>query len=221
MSNKLTKSASQHKLTDEEVKVAAKKMMLGAQAHQRASVYCKNNPNSEPPSMDGVFFFAVSFELILNSIEQSLRLLLLIHYSTLRPIHNIFSLYKAVLNMSGGKVGIRSDIVNRVNVHSSSIEMNSVTENDIRACLKKHDSSYSNFRYFGLDEEGRSTSKWEAKEYEIKLLHCLAAALIEVNVDEMNKRGMEIYSSVKKVPESDMTDELKQVMARMKEQSTR
>ena len=204
MSNKLGKSTSRQKLTDEEVKVAAQKMMAGAQAHQRASVYCKDNPNSKPPSMDGVFFLAVSFELLLNSIEQSLRLLLLIHYSTLRPKHNIFDLYTEVLNKSGGKDGIRSEIVNRMNAYGNSRGMDDITGEDIRKCLKKHDTSYSSFRYFGLDDKGRSTLHWEVKGYEANLLLCLAAALIDLNLDEMRKRGIGMYGSMSKVPESDI-----------------
>ena len=63
--------------------------------------------------------------------------------------------------------------------------------------------------------------KWEMKGYEVKLLHCLALALIAVNVTEMKKRGIRMYESMSRVPESEMTDELQELMARMKEQSTR
>ena len=101
VSNKLRNSASQQTLTHEGVKVAAQKMMWGAQAHQRASAYCQDNPNAKAPSEDWLFFSVVSFELILHSIEQSLRLMLLIHYSTLRPRHNIFALYNKMSNKSG------------------------------------------------------------------------------------------------------------------------
>ena len=99
--------------------------------------------------------------------------------------------------------------------------MDAITESDIQQCLRKHDSSYSSFRYFGLDENGRSTMKWEMKAYEIRLIHCLALALIKVNYDEMRKRNIGIYSSFTRVPESEITEELQQLMGRMKEQSTR
>ena len=221
MSTRRRKSTAQKTLTSQEIDEAAPRMMAGAQAHQRASVFCLDNPKAKPPSIDGLFFPAVSFELLLHSIEHSLRLILLIHYSILRPKHNISALYKILLNQSGGKDGIRSEIVNRVNVHRNSRGENAITEEDIRKCIQKHDSSYSSFRYFGLDDEARATSKWEMKEYEVWLLHYLALALIEVNWDEMGKRGMKVFSSMSKVPESEMTDELQELMARMKEQSTR
>ena len=52
------------------------------------------------PSVDGLFSPFVSFELLLLSIEQSLRLILLMNYSVIYPVHNIFWLYKTVLNKS-------------------------------------------------------------------------------------------------------------------------
>ena len=171
--------------------------------------------------MDALFFPAVAFELLLNSIEQSLRLILFIQYLTPKPIHNISALYKAVINRSGGKDGIRSDIVRRVTALGSSLGMEVITEADIRACLRKHDSSYSSFRYFGLDDEGRSTEKWEMKGYEVNVLNCLAAALIALNHDALRTRGIQTGSSLRSVAEPDMTDEQRELLVRMREQSTR
>ena len=195
MSKKGRKNISGLELTDKEIKEAAAKMMAGAQAHQHASKYCLENLNAKLPNIDGVFFPVVAFELILNSIEQSLRLTLLIHYSILKPVHNIFALYKTVLRKSLSKEGMRSEIVSRVNVHVKSWGMEVITEKDICRCLRKHDSSYSNFRYFGLDDEGRSTKKWEMTGYEIKLLHCFALALLKVNFAEMRKRGIKTFGA--------------------------
>ena len=196
-------------------------MMAGASAHQRASKYCLENPDAKPPDIDGIFFPIIAFELILNSIEQSLRLVLLIHYSILKPVHNIFALYKTVLRKSFSKEGIRSEIVSRVNAYGRYWSMGSVTEDDICRCLRKHDSSYSNFRYFGLDDKGHSTKKWEMKGYEVKLLHCFAQALLEVNSDEMHKRGIKTFGPAKEISESEMTDEEREFLARMNEQTTR
>ena len=208
-------------LTRDEILRAAQHMMLGAQAHQRASVYCQDNPTAKPPSMDALFFSAVAFELLLHSIEQSLRLLLLIEYLTPKPIHNISALYKAVINRSGGKDGIRKAILKRVAALASPLGMGDVTEDDIRACLRKHDSSYSSFRYFGLDDEGRFTKKWEVKGYELKVLNCFAVALIQLNLDTMRQRGIQMGSSLQEVASSDLTDEQREMLVRMKEQSTR
>ena len=205
MSTRRRNSTAQKTLTSQEIDEAAPRMMAGAQAHQRASVYCADNPDAKPPNVDALFFLAVSFELILNSIEQSLRLILLIQYSSLRPIHNIYALYKAVLSKSGGKEGIRSEIVNRVNTIASSRDFDTFTESEILKCLRKHDSSYSSFWYFGLDDDGRATMRWEFKEYETKLLHYLALALIDVNLDQIKKFGFKIFSSMSVVLESELT----------------
>ena len=87
--------------------------MAAAQAHQRASVHCLNNPDAKPPNIDGFFFSVVSMEMILLSVEQSLRLLLLLHYGIIRDDTNHAPrvLYKAMMNKSGGTDGIRTDIV--------------------------------------------------------------------------------------------------------------
>ena len=163
---------------------------------------------------------AVSFELILNSIEQSLRLLLLIHFSSLHPIHNLSALYKTLLKKSGGKEGIRTQIVDRVNALGKSLNMGCITEKDICKCLNKHDSSYSSFRYFGLNDEGQATMRWEMKQYEVKILHSLALTLIEINYIEMRERGIPILATMKKLSAQEITDELREMMKRMNEQST-
>ena len=79
------------KLTPDEFRKAARLYIASAQAHQRASVLCRNNtdpPYARPPTIDAWFFLAVSFEMILLSVEQSLRLALLLHYSIVREATN-------------------------------------------------------------------------------------------------------------------------------------
>ena len=208
-------------LTRDEIDVAAQRMLLGAQAHQRASAYCYDNPTAKPPSMDALFFQAIAFELLLNSIEQSFRLILLLEYATTRPRHNLYALYKAIIGKSGSREGIRSEIVRRVTELGTSLGMETITESDIRACLRKHDSSYSSFRYFGLDDDGRLTMRWEFKGYEVKLLNCLALALIQLNGEIVRRRGIPTLSSMQRLTTSDMTPEQRDLLTRMKEQSTR
>ena len=199
---------------------AAQKMMLGAQAHQRASAYCFDNPNARAPSIDGLFFPAVSFELILNSIEQSLRLLLLIHYAVRNATHNIWELHQQLRNKSLGKEGIRTEIVDQVNTLLRDLKLDDISETDISKCLRKHNRSYSSFRYFGLDDHGRSTFKWEIKPYELQVLHCLALVLIQVNFGKMKRLGIAPLA-MRKVEESDRTNDLQELMVRMKEPSMR
>ena len=205
-------------LTDEEVETAAARMMAAAQAHQRASILCADNPDAKPPNIDAFFLPIVSFELILLSVEQSLRLLLLIHHSIVRgdTNHNPYVLYKAIRNRSGGKEGIRLTIISKMNELGRTKGVAPISENDLVACLKKHDSSYSNFRYFQLDHQGRLNEQWEFTQRDVQILHCLALALIHMNMDEMERRGIGTLLSMTKVPESDMTEELKAVRERLK-----
>ena len=215
MPSRRSSYTSKTKLTPEEVTKAIQHMMAGAEAHLRASIYCRNNPDAKVPNIEVMFFSAVAWELILNSIEQSLRLLLLMNHSYLNPTHNIEALYKAVVRKDGAQRTMRTDIVDRTNAHFRLLGMNSVTEIDIRKCLHKHDSSYSSFRYFGLKDDARFTLKWEMTEYEAKLLSCLAIALFQMNSDEMHNRGIGRYASLTRVSEGDIPDKLREFMANM------
>ncbi|MCY3767597.1 MAG: hypothetical protein OXH06_19440 [Gemmatimonadetes bacterium] len=221
MSKRKRTQQSKRKLTVQETEEAAKRLMMGAQARQYVSKFCLDSSGGRVFDVTHVYLSTISFELILHSIEQSLRLLLLIHFSVNHPTHNIHALYRRILRESRSKVGIRQEIVDQVNTQIRLIGMNHITENDIQACLRKHDSSYSSFRYFGLDSDAFPTLMWEMKEYEIKILHCLALALITLNLTEMQKRNMPILGSISEVPESEMTDDLKDLMKRLQEDSTR
>ena len=208
----------QVKLTAEEIEIAAARMMAAAQAHQRASTWCMDKPDAKPPNIDSFFLQVVSFELVLLSVEQSLRLLLLLHYSIVRDDtnHNPQVLYKAIRNKSGGAEGIRHDIINEMNVFGQTIGVNPISEKELVACLRKHDSSYSNFRYFQLDHQARLNKTWDFSPRDVQVLHCLALALISLNMAEMKKRGIGVLLSMSRVPESEMTEELKALKDRMK-----
>ena len=90
------------------------------------------------------------------SVEQSLRLLLLLHYGIVRADTGDAPhvLYKAILRESGGKSGIRRDIVVTANALGRDRGLPATDEKEIRACLRKHDSSYANFRHFQLNRQG-------------------------------------------------------------------
>ncbi len=206
------------KLTAEEIVTAAERMMAAAQAHQRASGWCMDKPDAKPPNIDGFFFLVVSFELILLSVEQSLRLLLLLHYSILRgdANHNVHVLYKDVRNKSGGSTGIRCDIISSMNALGASQGIDPFSEKELVACLNKHDSSYSDFRYFQLDRQARLTEKWEFSQRDVQILQCFALSLIGLNMHEMRRRGIRPLQSMRKVPPSEMTEELTDLRDRIK-----
>ena len=176
-----------------------------------------DKPDAKPPNIDYLYYFVVSFELILLSVEQSLRLLLLLHYSIVRDDtnHNPRVLYGTVLNKSGDKTGMRQDIINKMNSLGQPESITPFSEKELLACLEKHDSSYSNFRYFQLDRQARLNEKFEISLRDIQTMHCFARALIHLNMDELEKRGIDIARSLSPVPESEMTEELRILKSRL------
>ena len=218
-----TEGNKSQKLTPEEVATAATRMMSAAQVHQRASVWCTEKPSSDPPDIDSLYFFSVSFELLLQSIEQSLRLLLMLQHSILRPTHNIHALYKILQNQSGRDMRMRNEIVGRSNVMLKIMaqlrkqDLKVFTEPELVSCLRRHDSSYTNFRYFGLDEQGRldKNAKWELTPTDINMMHCFALALLDLNADEMRSRKIGM-PALRKVPKSETPPHLKAFMEKVK-----
>lgn len=217
MSRRKNTSKSQSCLTEDETKTAAARLMAGAQAHQRASVWCKDKPDAKPPNIDWFFFNVVSMELILISVEQSLRLLLLLHYGIIRDDtnHAPHVLYKAVRNKSDGRGGIRRDIVDRANDLGSTRGVRDISESEIVSCLKRHDSSYTNFRYFQLNHQGHLNPDFGFTTRDLQVLHCLSLGLIHLNMAEMERRKIGVIGSMSKVPESRMTDDLRALKQRL------
>ena len=210
-----------NKLNPEQFKKAAQRMMMGAEAHQRASTYCFDNPDAKLPSANVFYLSAVSFELILFSIEQSLKLHMLLQYSTLMPTHKIFELYNEIERKGRDGTGPIQELYDRINALGKSKGLETISLEDVHACLEKHDSSYVNFRYFGLDKNAHVSEKWEMKPFEIQVLHCLALALLEINLNKMKELGIGSLDTMREISEADKTDDEKQLLERMKERSTR
>ena len=204
------------KLSQKEIEAAIPPMMYAAQAHQRASRWCLENPDAKPPNIDYFYFTMVSFELILLSIEHSLRLLLLLHYSVVRNDsgHNLRVLYGTVPG-SSDDTGIRQDIINKMNFLGQPEGIRPFSERELLACVKKHDSSYSKSRYFQLDPQGRLKGKLEIASRDVQIMHCLALALIHLNMDEAQRRGIVIAYSLAPVPQAELTEELKALKSRL------
>ena len=207
------------KLTPDEFRKAARLYMASAQAHQRASVLCRNNtdpPYARPPTIDAWFFLAVSFEMILLSVEQSLRLALLLHYSILHEAtnHDPHALYNTIRRYNDS---VSTVIIEKANEIGSANNIAGFTEKDVVACLKKHMASYNNVRYLGLDRQGRLKPQIiEISGRDQQIMHCLASSLIHVNGDEVQRQQVPLFgSSAHLVPESEMTDEMKAIKERL------
>ena len=204
-------------LTSSEVEVAAQRMMAAAEAHHRASVWCREKPNTKSLNMDPLYFLVVSFELSLLSVEQSLRLVLLLHFSTVRynTNHNPRAIYSEILHQSRGKPEIAQSIFSNMNAVAQANGLGQFSEKELQACLKKHDSSYSSLRYFQLDPYARLSPDWEITSRDRQIFSCLALALIFMNHDEMGKREIGALGAISVTPESEMTEELKALKERL------
>ena len=174
----IKKKSSQVALTAEEISVAATRYMAGAQAHQRASAWCLDKPDAKPPNIDAFFFPTVSFELILLSVEQSLRLVLLLHYLIIRADtnHTPHVLYGAIRNKSSGYEGVRSAIVEGLNKYGGTHNLPAITEKDVVSCLKEHNASYANFRYFQLSHQGRLNPNFGYSPRDVQIMHCFSVS---------------------------------------------
>ena len=201
-------------LTSDETKQLVQRMMASAQAHQRASAYCLDNPSANPPNIDTFWFSAVSFELILLSIEQSLRLLILLYSGNVldRVDHNLKVLYRQAQDKSVDKRELRDNIIHTMNEIEKPKGIAAFCEQELSTCLNKHKSSYSDIRYFFADRMGKVKPDWSILPREIQIMHYLALALIEINMQEIRNQEMKILGSMSHVPQAETPEELKQML---------
>ena len=212
------------KQTFEEVEDVVQRLMNAAQTHKRASVLCmekaRANRFTRPERFNVIDYFlfsAVSFELIFVSVEQSLRLLFLLLFRLFpkKPNHDLLNLYEELQDGSAGEEGICRDIIQEINVFGQTKNVRPISEDELIVCLKKHRSSYMNFKYFNVDKNGRSN--WSKtpflSERDEEIFLCLASALICLNIEEMEKRGFG-FPFIWPVLESEMTERLKALKKR-------
>ena len=201
---------SQERYTEEKTEAVATRLMATAQAHQRASCWCLEKPDAKPPNIDSVFFTAVSLELILFSVEQSLRLLLLLNFGEHRESsnHSPHVLYNDVCLKEPSGVELKKNVIKKMNELGKSKGINEVTEDELLSCLKEHKTSYTDIRYFLMRRKGKPIKNWISSPRNIQILHCLGLALIHLNLDAMSQRGIQILDSMQKVEDSEEAREI-------------
>ena len=196
---------TQDMYSDEKTEAIATRLMATAQAHQRASSWCLDKPDAKPPNIDSVFFPAVSFELILFSIEQSLRLLLLLNFGVYRDNsnHSPHVLYNDVCLKERDGVELKKIVIDKMNELGKPEGINVITEVELLSCLKEHKTSYTDIRHFLMRRKGKPINNWTSSPRDVQILHCLGLALIYVNWDAMRQRGIRILGSMQKVDDSE------------------
>ena len=181
--------------SDAEFRAVAQAMMMAAQAHHQAAELCLNSLNGRPVDHYLFYFSAVSAELLLLSIEQSLKLTLVLNEVPLakrnsKPDHDIFKLYEKLICYCKGEKDIPSEIVRITNAYASRYGFPQVREVGISKCIEKHKLSYVGIRYFGVDKSFSSVPDIEFDWDDLRLLSCLCPGLIEINIDQMKKCGI-------------------------------
>ena len=132
-----------------------------------------------------------------------------------RELHTPAKLETTQINRSP-MIPVRFNIVATANALGRAQGLPATDEKEILACLRKHDSSYANFRHFQLNKQGGLNPDLGFKPREIQVVHCLALALIQLNMDEITKRKLQVLS-MSAVPESEMTADIRALKERMLE----
>lgn len=210
--------------TFEEIKDVVRLLMNAAQTHKHASVLCMEKARANRftdterfSAADYMLLSAVSFELIFVSVEQSLRLLFLLLFRLFpkKPNHDLLNLYEELQDGSAGENGICRDIIQEINAFGQTKNIRQISEDELIACLKRHGSSYMDFKYFHVDTKGKSNRNKSSvlSDRDLDIFFCFASALICLNIEEMEKRGFG-FPFIWPVPESKMTERLKTLKGR-------
>lgn len=199
------------KLLPEDKEVVEMRLMAAAEAHRLTSVLCdRERRRYEPESYNDIFLRIISFQLILVSVEQSLRLLLLIFFSIFpeKPSHDLYFLYRTLLDKSADEEGIRREIIRRIKDCAQAENMSivpEISEKELEGCIKKHRLSYANVKYFQVNRDGKLSKKWGFEGHERQILYCFAVALIKLNMYE--KAKSDYKTLLGHPPEEEVTEE--------------
>ena len=210
--------------TFEEIEDVVRLLMNAAQTHKRASVLCmekaRANRFTNPARFNVIDYFlfsAVSFELIFVSVEQSLRLLFLLLFRLFpkKPNHDLLNLYEKLQDGSASEKGVCRDIIQEINAFGQTRNIRPISEDELIACLKRHGSSYMDFKYFHVDTKGKSNRNKSSvlSDRDLDIFLCFASALICLNIEEMEKRGFG-FPVIWPVTESEMTERLEALKER-------
>ena len=146
-------------------------------------------------------FATVAAELLLHSIEQSLKLTLALGQVPTEELskfdHDIHKLYKEVIGDHTREMDTKGEIVRITNIYTSRYGFTPVNEADIKGCINKHRSSYVSFRYFGVPKNFSSVPSWKLDWDDLRLLACLCPSLIEINICQATKSGIRVQPSLR------------------------
>ncbi len=177
----------------------ARLTMYAARGHFHAAVCCYNSLEQNNEVTYRTCLSPVIAELILLSIEHSLKLSLFLEDIDFEPDHDIYKMYKLVLSESENQLNLQSKIVDIANRYAEENKFPKIPKrrgNEIEACIKRNRSSYVNFRYFGVKKDFRSAPTLEIPSGDIHILYCFSRSLIKINEDLMEKHGISVFPRI-------------------------
>lgn len=176
--------------------------------HRDAAIHLFEKFNAQRPEVSGAFFpvfmEVVAFELLLLSVEQSLKVLLLLHDPNYLPKenHDIHKLLIMVEEKSNTKkvnashrnlfkkllVKINKERIDYAKVHKISAGK-PITKDELKDTFKAHADSYTNYRYFGVTKD-LSQRPINLENRMEAILHAAALILAKINLAKMEQEGL-------------------------------
>lgn len=199
-------------------------MLAAAWAHARAAARCFSNPDANHPSTDAIFFRGVSFELHLLSVEQSLKLMLYLRHQSFRSKHDLHPLYSRVSGIQSestgrsliGEIVYYMNLMGRGNLLGRQKQYSEVTEEELECFVKMHNTSYIDFRYFGVNRSMEPIPQViSAREFQI--IQLLSIALVGSNLLGLEDCGIQVQWHFSKEGGSYTAKELTDFLAEVRQ----
>ena len=171
-------------------KKAVQWIMIASVAHNLVARSCQNQAleAKKKENEDVAFYFTVAaYESSLLSIEQSLKLILVLQF--LVPLnklksHDLIPLYEKIEGKRGRN--LRDRIIKRVNFYASQRGYHSVSKKELKDCLETHRKTYEKIRYLYVNTQGEAEELPDITEREAQIIDCLRRGLVDLNSEELD-----------------------------------
>ncbi len=191
-------------MLNDNTKGVAQKLMISALSNNSASVWCFEESQREfqkPPIRAHMALLdSVSFGLNLFSVEQSMKLTLLLYGFPFKPTHDLHSLFADIKNKIVNFEKSLKFALNNANKRLGEHGVNPVLESEIETTLSRHRKTYENIRYLFVDKQGNIPDGEKYSPRDVQVVYCIALTLIEINSKKMEQENI-AYLHLSKVPE--------------------
>ena len=180
--------------TPTEFETVSLRLFGAAWAHVRSAVYCRSNPAAKSPSTDEEFFKRVSSELLLLSVEQSLKLILYLKDVCFDIDHDLYQLYAKTASIQDAHDGnsLIGTVVRLMDEMGRARGYSGFTEEEVCNCLKVHRSLYKDLRYFGVDRKLRPIELRSVQCKDYQTIQWLSLSLIATNLLALRSHEIEV-----------------------------